>query len=181
MGLGVEEARVRVRPLLEMTAIKNDLVKMAEEILRALLAKLGISASVESQAEAPEEGGKEIPASTTFNIKGDDLGILIGRRGQTLFCLQFIVRLIVAHKTKTWVPINIDVEGYKNRRYQALQALATRLAEQVRIKKVPFTLKPMLAAERRIIHLTLVEHHAVTTESVGEGEARRVVISPKGH
>ena len=114
-----------------------------------------------------------------FDIRGDDLGILIGRRGQTLACLQYIVRLIIAHQIKTWVPIIIDVEGYRQRRYEDLRALASRLAEQVTVKGMPFTLRPMPAYERRIIHLTLAEHPDVTTQSVGVGEARKVVILPR--
>lgn len=181
LGLGTEEAKVRVRPLTETPAKENDITKMVEDVLKTLLAKMEISATVEPQTEATGEGGKEAPAAVTLNVKGDDLGVLIGRRGQTLSCLQFMVRLILAHMTKTWLPINIDVEGYKKRRYQALQALANRIAEQVKAKKAPFTLKPMPAAERRIIHLALIENTSVTTESIGEGEARRVVISPKEH
>jgi spoIIIJ-associated protein len=77
------------------------------------------------------------------------------------------------------VPIIIDVEGYKQRRYEALRALAWRLAEQVKVRGVPFSLEPMSAYERRIIHLALADHPDVTTQSIGEGEARKVVILPK--
>ena len=107
---------------------------------------------------------------------GDDLGILIGRRGQTLSCLQYIVRLIVGHQKRSWLPVIIDVEGYKQRRYQALQVFARQMAEQVHAKKMSFTLEPMPAYERRIIHLALADHKDVTTESIGQGESRRVVI-----
>ncbi len=104
---------------------------------------------------------------------------MIGRRGQTLSCLQHIVRLIVGHQTDAWLPITIDVAGYKQHRYEALQALAQRMAEQVKVRRAPFTLEPMPAYERRIIHLALAEHPDVTTQSIGEGEARQVVILPK--
>ena len=77
------------------------------------------------------------------------------------------------------MPIVIDVEGYKQRRYDALQALALRVAEQVKAKGKPFALEPMPAYERRIIHLTLADHPDVTTESTGEGETRKVVIVPR--
>jgi spoIIIJ-associated protein len=116
----------------------------------------------------------------TLNIRGDDLGILIGRRGQTLACLQYIVRLIVSHRSEEWLSIVIDVEDYKQRRYKSLQALAYRMAERVKEKKVPFGLEPMPAYERRIIHLALADHPDVTTQSVGQDEARKVVIVPKG-
>lgn len=115
----------------------------------------------------------------TFNIKGDDLGILIGRRGQTLASLQYLVRIIVSYKVGDWSPIIIDVDGYKQRRYKALQALALRMADQVKNRKIPFSMEPMPAYERRIVHLTLVGNPHVTTQSVGLGEARKVVIIPR--
>jgi len=141
---------------------------------------MGIVAAVVPQAESLVQGEEEAPVPVTLDIKGDDLGILIGRRGQTLSCLEYIVRLIVANQTKTWSPIVIDVEGYKQRHYKALQNLAWRMAEQVKIEGMSFTLEPMSAYERRIIHLTLADDPDVSTQSIGEGEARKVVILPKG-
>ena len=176
MGLGAEEARIRVEPLVPAPE-ESDIADAAKGILEALLSMMGVAASVAPPARSFVEG--EATAPIAFDIKGDDLGILIGRRGQTLSCLQYIVRLIVGHQTEAWVPIIIDVEGYKQRRYEALQALAWHIAEQVKTGGEPFTLEPMSAYERRIIHLTLAEHPDVTTQSIGEGEARKVVISPK--
>ncbi len=178
LGLGAEEARIRVEPLVPAPKKESDIADAAKGILEALLSMMGVAASVVSPARSFVEG--EATAPIAFDVKGDDLGILIGRRGQTLSCLQYIVRLIVGHQTEAWVPIIIDVEGYKQRRYEALQALAWRIAEQVKAEQAPFTLEPMSAYERRIIHLALAEHSAVTTESIGEGEARKVVILPKG-
>ena len=157
----------------------SDTTEVAKTVLETLITKLGVVASVVPQAKLVAGEEEEEATSINLDIEGDDLGILIGRRGQTLACLQYLVRLIVGHQTKAWVPIVIDVEGYKQRRYEALQALAWRLAEQVKASKMPFTLEPMLAYERRIIHLALADHADVTTESIGEGEARRVVIRPK--
>jgi len=157
----------------------GDIVEAAAGVLEALLARLGLVASVVSETKPPVVGGESAPGVITLNVKGDDLGILIGRRGQTLASLQHIVRLIVAHQAKARVPIVIDVEGYKQRRYDALQALALRVAEQVKAKGKPFALEPMPAYERRIIHLTLADHPDVTTESTGEGETRKVVIVPR--
>jgi len=156
----------------------SDITEVAKTVLETLITKLGVVASVVPQAKLVA-GEEEEATPINLDIEGDDLGILIGRRGQTLACLQYLVRLIVGHQTEAWVPIVIDVEGYKQRRYEALQALAWRLAEQVKASKMPFTLEPMLAYERRIIHLALADHADVTTESIGEGEARRVVIRPK--
>ena len=163
---------------MEPIANNSEITEVAKSVLEALITKMGVVASVVPQAKPVAEGEEET-TSVNLDIKGEDLGILIGRRGQTLACLQYLVRLIVGHQTKAWVPIIVDVEGYKQRRYEALQALAWRLAEQVKAKKIPFTLEPMLAYERRIIHLALANDADVTTESIGEGEARRVVIRPK--
>ncbi len=175
LGRGTEEAKIRVEPIAKKD---NDITEVAKGVLETLLTMMGVVASVVPQAK-PVAEGEEAATSINLDITGDDLGILIGRRGQTLACLQYIVRLIVGHQTEFWVPIIIDVEGYKQRRYESLRALAWRLAEQVKARGVPFTLEPMLAYERRIIHLALADHSDVTTESIGEGEARRVVIQPK--
>jgi spoIIIJ-associated protein len=179
LGLGAEKSRVRVELSMPTLKERDDIAATAKEVLETLLTMMGVTASVELQAAPSGEREEEASSAIDFDIKGDDLGILIGRRGQTLACLQYLVRLIVAHQAKTWVPIVIDVEGYKQRRCKALQALAWRLAEQVKTKGVPFTLEPMPAYERRIVHLTLADHPDVITQSTGVDEARRVVISLK--
>jgi spoIIIJ-associated protein len=179
LGLGAEEAIVRVRSLMMEPEQRSEASEMAKEALESLLVRLGVEASVIVEAEPPFEQGTEASEVITINVTGDDLGILIGRRGQTLAALQHMVRLIVAHQMKGRVPIVIDVEGYKQRRYGALQALALRMAEQVKERKKPFALEPMPAYERRIIHLALVNDSDVTTESTGVGEVRKVVIMPK--
>ena len=181
LGLGTEEARVRVSPLVETPSAANDIAGTVKGILETLLTKMGVVGAIAPHAQPFVEGEEGETAPIALDIEGDDLGILIGRRGQTLSCLQYIVRLMVGHQTKVWVPIIIDVEGYKQRRYEALQALARRLVEQVKASGTPFTLEPMPAYERRIIHITLADHPDVTTQSINEGEARRVVILPKEH
>ncbi len=189
LGIGAEEAKVRVR-LLKPTpsetgseaSQESDVVSFTQNALKTILEKMGLTASVVFKTEAMIQEAEKIPAPIVFDIEGEDLGILIGRRGQTLACLQYITRLIVAQEMKAPTPtIVIDVGGYKQRRYQTLQALAQRLAEQVATSGKPFTLEPMPAYERRIIHLTLTDHPDVTTESTGFGEARKVVILPGGH
>ncbi|MBL7125340.1 MAG: protein jag [Dehalococcoidales bacterium] len=179
LGLGAEEARVRVRSLVEVPEKESDIAEAAKRVLETLLARVGVVASVVSQTKPPIEGSEGASNVITLDVTGDDLGILIGRRGQTLSSLQYIVRLIVAHQEKARVPIVIDVEGYKQRRYGALQALAWRMAEQVKVRGRSFALEPMSAYERRIIHLTLADDPDVITESIGDGEARKVVIMLK--
>ena len=165
--------------VMEIPEEQSDVAEVAKEILEKLLELLGVQAEVSLAIEAPVEAEEGATASVSLNISGDDLGILIGRRGQTLASLQYLIRLITAHQTQVRLPIIIDVEGYKRRRYEALRALALRMAEQVSLKKTPFTLEPMPAFERRVVHLALANHPDVTTESTGFGEARKVVILPK--
>jgi len=176
LGLGAEEAKIRVEPLVPLPGQVSDVPETARDVLEKLLSLMGLTGTITPQEASTGQGEGEGTQPVSFDIKGDDLGILIGRRGTTLASLQYIVRLIVGHQTKTWVPIVIDVEGYKQRRYGALQALAQRMAEQVVAKGSPFALEPMPAYERRIIHLTLADHPDVTTESIGEGDYRKVVI-----
>jgi spoIIIJ-associated protein len=174
LGMGAEEARIKVKPLLA-PGEKADVVKVAKDVMEALIKFMKITANV----SATQSATGELPV--TLDIEGDDLGVLIGRRGQTLTSLQYIVRLIVAEKLKMWVPINVDVAGYKKRRYESLQNLALRLAEQVQRNRRLIMLEPMPADERRIIHLTLADHPDITTQSMGEGEMRKVAILLKKH
>ena len=163
-GVGAEEALIRVKPI---TPQEKDLVRVAIEVLDTLLRLMGVTGKVEVLPE-------EVPIA--LNITGDDLGILIGRRGQTLASLEYITKLIVAGQLKAWLPLSVDVAEYKKRRRESLRRLALHLAEQVKSRRRAMTLEPMPPDERRIIHLTLADHPDVTTHSMGEGENRKVVI-----
>ena len=105
--------------------------------------------------------------------------MLIGPRGETLDSLQFLSRLMVAHKLHRRANFVVDVEGFRRRREQALTRLAERMAEKARQRGEPIGLEPMSAYERRIIHMTLRDSADVYTESTGEGKQRRVRIIPK--
>jgi spoIIIJ-associated protein len=184
-GLGSEDALISVE-ILESASVGNKapeataeaVVNTARETLEELLKLMDVTGTV-VPGTYPDESGEPNSAPIAFNIEGEDLGILIGRRGQTLSSLQYLLRLIVGRKTNTWLPIVIDAESYKQRRYEALQALAHRMAENVKTKGTPFTLEPMPPYERRIVHMALANHSAVYTESIGDGESRKVVIKPK--
>ncbi len=176
LGFGADDAVVRVTLLGPIP--EGSVTERVKDVLERLLQLMGVEGSIIPQAQQAIEG-EEVTGPVSVNIKGDDLGILIGRRGQTLSALQYIVRLIIGHQMKNWLPITIDVEGYKQRRYQALQAFAQQMAEQVKTREMPFTMEPMPAYERRIIHLALADYPDVTTESIGQGESRRVVIIPR--
>jgi len=164
LGVGSKEALIRVIPA---NLQERDVVKVVTEILETLLELLGVTGKVEVLSE-------EIPL--VLNIEGDDLGILIGRRGQTLASLEHITKLMVAGRLKAWLPLRVDVGGYKKRRRDSLQRLAVYLAEQVKSGHRAITMEPMPADERRIVHLTLADNPDVTTHSIGEGESRKVVI-----
>ena len=142
----------------------------AQKVLEALINLLGLKAVVKNISSADDS------SPVTLNLEGDDLGVLIGRRGQTLASLQYLVRLILSEKSKTWVSINIDVAGYKQKRYESLEKLALRLADHISTTKRSMNMEPMPPDERRIIHLTLANHPEVTTHSIDEGEQRKVVI-----
>jgi spoIIIJ-associated protein len=114
-------------------------------------------------------------------VQGEDLSILIGRRSETLNALQYITSLILSKEVGHWVPLIIDVQGYRARRERQLRVLARRSAEQVVHTGRKITLEPMPANERRVIHLELRDHPEVTTESVGEEPNRKVTIFLKKH
>ncbi len=168
LGMGSEEARIKVRVIDEALRTGN-IESEARDILSNLVKYLGLDAKVQVSSALDE-------FPITLNIEGDDLGVLIGRHGQALMSLQYILRLIVAEKFKKWIPVNIDVAGYKRRRYDSLRNLAVRLAEQVKTNKRSINLEPMPSDERRIIHLALTDHPDVVTQSIGLGDERKVVI-----
>ncbi len=156
-----------------------DEAEVAAQMLDQLLVLMGIEADVSIRdAETPGDGLGM--AKAVLEVEGEDLGVLIGRRGETLSSLQYLLNLMVTRKLGDGNYFTVDIEGYRRRREQQLRTLAQRTAEAVKRSKRPTTLEPMPPNERRIIHLTLSEDRYVETDSVGEGEERRVSISPKG-
>ena len=155
----------------------QDVMNIAQETLQEMLDRLKIKGSVSAhQAEAADEQDEQDGPPLVLDIRGDDLGVLIGRRGETLGALQYLTRLIVSNKAARNVNLVVDVEGYKARREQQLRQLAQRMAERVATTRKPAALEPMPPNERRIVHLTLRDHPVVTTESVGRDEDRKVTI-----
>jgi spoIIIJ-associated protein len=144
--------------------------------LQELLSKMQIGATV-SVHRAPITANENVP--WVLQIHGRDLGMLIGRRGETLTALQYITRLIASRELQRRANIVIDVEGYKMRREEMLHRLAIRMADQAVQLGRTVTLEPMPPYERRIVHLALRDHPKVHTESVGEGEHRKVTIIPQ--
>ena len=149
----------------------NQDVDITVDILRHILQYMNIRAIVQVRSTSP----------LTLNIQGinENLGLLIGRRGETLAALQLLVSLIVGHRTRHRMRIIIDAENYRERREQNLRSLALRVAQQVRNYRRSIALEAMPPHERRIVHITLADSKDISTESIGEGEERRVVISLK--
>lgn len=206
LGIGAREAKVRLTPLrAPVQAIKptaapspasspvqtvahtsaqtqekfdEDEPEIARTVLSELLAHMGITSNIHVyRAEYAEEDEGEPP--WVLDIQGNDLGVLIGRHGETLDALQYIARLIVSRELQGRANIVLDVEGYKSRREVALKKLAQTMAAQARQMNRTMTLEPMPPNERRIIHITLRDDDSVSTESVGTGDQRRVTIIPR--
>jgi len=177
-----DEARDLAAGGRETRPASADEAGLARDALAELLNHMHVKAGVESSlAEAEDELDREAPGGPpiVLNIVGDDLGVLIGRRGETLRDLQQITRMIVSKQAGRPLNVVVDVEGYKSRREKALRQLADRMAERAVTTHKTVTLEPMPASERRIIHLALRDHPGVTTKSVGYGENRKVTLIPK--
>jgi spoIIIJ-associated protein len=161
----------------------NELANIGREVVTNLLRRMRIQArpQVEFMPPEPDENGEEDNQSplVTINLLGNDLGVLIGRRGEALTDLQYVFNLIMNKKTRTWGRVMIDVEGYRTRRKANLVNLAHRMADQVMATRQPITLEPMPAYERRLVHIALLDHPYIRSESFGEGEERKVTIFPK--
>jgi spoIIIJ-associated protein len=185
--LEAEEAFAEAYP--EVEAVTTALLREAlpedasiEEValaaLRILLAHMGVHAIVEPVETDPDD--EEEPV--TLNIRSEDqmtLSLLIGRRGETLSALQLLVSLIVSKQTGSRERIIVDAESYRARRESNLRSMAQRIAQQVRRSGHPVMLEAMPPNERRIIHMELSESGDIATESTGEGDQRRVVVSLK--
>lgn len=152
--------------------------QVAIDVTIELLAAMGFQVRVVPQTVTPDE--TDGPPTIGINVLGNDLGMLIGRRGQHLSQLQYLVNLLVTRRLGHWTRVSVDIEGYKRRREESLTGLAERVALQVGRSKRAVQLEPMPANERRIIHLALRDDAQVGTESSGEGDLRRVTIVPKG-
>lgn len=149
---------------------------VGRQVLVELLERMQIEAQV--KVHRTEDDEDDAP-HWMLNVTGARINRLIGRRGETLSCLQHIVRLICSRRLERRANVIVDVAGYKSGRSNRLRGLAQRLAKQAVQQGRTITLEPMHANERRIIHLTLRGRQDVTTRSVGEGRTRKVTIVPK--
>jgi spoIIIJ-associated protein len=160
------------------TLTDGEVGAIAAELLQGMLDRMDMRATVQVvDYRGVLDAGQDPPL--VLNIEGEDLGILIGRRAETLAALQYLTRLMVNHRSHRWVNLVVDVEGYKARREEQLVRLAERMAERAVSTGRVVTLEAMPPRERRIVHITLRNHPEVTTQSVGEGEQRKVTIIPR--
>ncbi|MFZ1398312.1 MAG: RNA-binding cell elongation regulator Jag/EloR, partial [Candidatus Promineifilaceae bacterium] len=161
----------------EATEADAEEKKMAEEVIATLLNKLGVDAQIDTSTSEPDDlTGRKV---NVIDIEGEDLGVLIGPRGETLNAMQYLTRLMVGNQLQRRASFVVDVEGYRKRRQQALARLAERMAKKVVARRRPVSLEPMPPHERRIIHMTLRDNEEVYTQSSGEGNRRKVRILPK--
>jgi spoIIIJ-associated protein len=157
---------------------EDDVAAVAVELLQGMLDRMDLTATVQAvEYRGVIDEGQEPPL--VLNVEGEDLGILIGRRAETLAAIQYLTRLMINHRLHRWVNIVVDVEGYRARREEQLVRLAERMAERVASSGRAIALEAMPPNERRIIHIALRDHPSVTTESVGEGEHRKVTVIPR--
>ncbi len=156
--------------------------QLAKSIVSELLAKMGFDCDVVAVDNPSSiELGREEPPTIFIDIMGRDLGMLIGRRGEHLAQLQYMVNVLANKHFDTWTRVIIDVEGYRSRREESLIGLAHRVARQVARNRRPISLEPMPPNERRVVHVALRDDPNVTTQSSGEAALRRVTIYPKQH
>ncbi len=152
--------------------------EIAQSVMLELLELMGLeNVQVKVERATPAPGEKNPP--WVLNVRGKDADILIGRRGETMDALQRVTRLIVGREMSSWVHLVVDVEGFKARRADSLRRLALRMADQVVETDRRAVLEPMPPHERRVIHVALRDHPQVFTESVGEGNRRKVTIIPR--
>ena len=167
----IDDISVAEGEMQEVENPSNEDVQITVDVLQHILQYMNIRAVVQVRSTNP----------LSLNIQGinENLGLLIGRRGETLSALQLLVSLIVGHRTKHRMRINIDAENYRERREENLRSLALRVAQQVRNYRRSIALEAMPPHERRIVHIALADSKDISTESIGEGDERRVVISLK--
>lgn len=154
----------------------DPLLDHTEAVISKMLHLLKLEAQVSAHYGAAERDGRR---NINVDIRGNDLGVLIGRRSETLAAFQYVASLIVGKDTQQFIQLTVDVEGFRERREKQLIQMAKRMADQVAKSGRRQTLEPMPSGERRIIHIALRDHPDVKTESTGDDPYRKVTIIPK--
>ena len=165
IGIGRKDAVIKVR---KKYTIEDDTKEFLSKVFDAMDLK------VEIMIDKAEDSNV-----VSVELKGDDMGVLIGKRGQTLDSLQYLTNLAVNKHAENYVKVKIDTEDYRKRRRETLENLARNIAYKVKRTKRPVSLEPMNPFERRVIHSTLQNDKFVTTHSEGEEPYRHVVVTLK--
>ena len=165
LGLGAKPAVIKAR-------VKITLVDKAKNFLNEVFTAMNMEVVISVEYDEDEK-------NMNIDLAGEDMGILIGKRGQTLDSLQYLVSLVVNKETEDYIRVKIDTENYRERRKATLENLAKNMAHKVKRIRRSVSLGPMNPYERRIIHATLQDDKYVTTHSEGDEPYRRVVIDPK--
>lgn len=163
LGFGSKDAVIKA-------VVKFNPEKTAKEFLREMFVAMGIIVNIETELKEKQ---------LLINLSGSDMGILIGKRGQTLDSIQYLVNLVVNKGNAPYLSITLDTENYRQRRKETLESLAYNLAKKVKQTGKKVVLEPMNPYERRIIHSSLQNNKYVTTYSEGEEPYRNVVIALK--
>ncbi len=163
LGFGSKDAVIKA-------SVKFNPEKIAKEFLREMFVAMGIIVNIETELKEKQ---------LLINLSGSDMGILIGKRGQTLDSIQYLVNLVVNKGDAPYISITLDTENYRQRRKETLESLAYNLAKKVKQTGKKVVLEPMNPYERRIIHSSLQNNKYVTTYSEGEEPYRNVVIALK--
>ena len=165
LGLGAKPAIIRAK---KKETLEDSAIQFLEQVFEAMNMQVSISVSY-------NEEEKEM----NVNLEGEDMGILIGKRGQTLDSLQYLVSLVVNKTSSDYIRVKLDTENYRERRKETLETLAKNIAYKVKRTKHSVSLEPMKPYERRIIHAALQNDKYVVTRSDGEEPFRHVIISLK--
>lgn len=165
LGIGAKDAQIEA-------AVKNSVSDVASEFLKDVFAAMNIIVVVDVKYNADNN-------EMNIDLSGDDMGVLIGKRGQTLDSLQYLVSLVVNKGNDDYIRVKVDTENYRERRKSTLENLAKNMAYKVKRTRRPLHLEPMNPYERRIIHSALQNDKFVTTHSEGEEPYRHVVITLK--
>lgn len=165
LGIGRKDAVIKVR---KKYSVNDDIKDFLNKVFEAMDLKVEIVMTAEENSNV-----------INVDLKGDDMGVLIGKRGQTLDSLQYLTNLAVNKNAESFVKVKIDTEDYRKRRRETLENLAKNIAYKVKRTRRPASLEPMNPYERRIIHSALQDDKFVYTKSEGEDPFRHVVVLPK--
>ena len=165
LGIGAKPAIIKAR-------VKSSIKDKAKDFLDSVFEAMGLVVAIDMKYD-------EIDHYMDIDLSGDEMGVLIGKRGQTLDSLQYLVSLVVNKESENYIRVKVDTENYRQRRKETLENLAKNIAYKVKRTKRSVSLEPMNPYERRIIHSALQNDKYVSTHSEGEEPFRRVVVNLK--